>query len=77
MYVGNEERPGPIARGSVKMAAAARPTRVGPRARVILPFGFCLSEGRTGDVPSRGAPPGKRRDQRSLRSLSEGPEAEN
>ena len=47
-----------MARGGVKIAAAARPTRVAvgpPRARVILPFGFCLSEGRTGDVPSRGS----------------------
>jgi hypothetical protein len=73
MYVGGEDRVGPTARGGVRIAAAARPTRVGPRARVVLPIGFCLSEGRSGNVPLRGVPPEKRRDHRSLRSLRRDP----
>ena len=51
LYVGKEARVGPKAQGCVRSAAAARPTRVGPRARAFLPTGFCQSEGRTGDVP--------------------------
>ena len=44
-----------------------RGVRAWGRARaLILPFGFCLSEGRTGDVPSRGVPAGKRTDRKLL-----------
>ena len=56
MYVGKDERVGPSARGAVRIAAAARPTRAGPRARVSLAIGSCPSEGWTGDVPSQVVP---------------------
>ncbi len=61
-----EERPRPMA-----PKASESPWRRGVRAwgrarALILPFGFCLSEGRTGDVPSRGVPAGKRTDRKLL-----------
>ena len=76
MYVGGEDRVGPTARGGVRIAAAARPTRVGPRARVVLPpRGFWLlprSEVERAEGGGRetcrpeGSLRKKRRDRRSL-----------
>ena len=47
----NEERPRPMA-PKASESPWWRGVRAWGRARaLILPFGFCLSEGRTGDVP--------------------------